>query len=964
MIGQTISHYKILRKLGEGGMGEVYLAEDTELERKVALKFLPSQVASDSDALERLKREARAAAALNHPNIITVYEIGRHEDQTFIAMAYIDGEQLSETLQQSISPERAQDIAIQVCEGLDKAHRAGIVHRDIKPDNLLIDQDGRVKILDFGVAMFEEPDSPSSDSSTVGTVHYMSPEQARGDDVDTRSDLFSLGTILYEMLAGKRPFKGEHSAAIEYSVLNEDPEPLSQLNPKVSPELERIVTKALSKDTESRYQSAAELAADLKALQTKAPTTRKIPWRFILPGSLVLLAFFLLYLINPFKVKITPDPGAVAGENILAIMYFENLAQQGDPGRLGEIITNLLITNLSQSEDLKVVSSQRLYDILKLQGKEGAKVIDRSTATEIAKTAGARWMMLGSILQVSPHLVITSQLVDVATGNIEASQQLTGAPGETVFNLVDRMTGDTQMELAVPLQLDIEEPPSIMDVTTSSLDAYRHYLEGLEYRYKYYAKEAGESFRKAIEYDSTFAMAHYWLAFNAITMNDLAKGLEALEKAVKYADQTSEKERLYIEALKASSEMRIEEAIAKWEQITDSYPDEKEALLWLARVYRNRNDERSIEYFKRIVAIDPLHKRSYNEMAYTYNNMGNFEKSIWAINHYIELAPDEANPYDSRADLYAFNGDIDNAMTSYQKAAEIKPDYYASVRKLANMYLHKGLYDQAEAQYKKLASSDQPAVRSVGWLYSSNIPMYQGRLRDALAALDTAAATGELENSIEASVGNFALRALIYTDLKQPDRAIEEATRGTGIMKQVLPAYAIPVDLTFAQIWAHNGKIEQADSIVTLHESALDTLDQTTRELLRAGCHTARGVIALKKNDPETACFHLETADSINPNNYPLRFLLAAAYLSSNRVNEAIELLETMLNRYDDSRLQYPPLAARGYFLLGAAYQKAGRNDESIRHFQTFLEIWKDADPDLDEVSDAKKRIQELGRGG
>ncbi|NIM20480.1 MAG: protein kinase [Candidatus Latescibacteria bacterium] len=963
MIGKTISHYKILEKLGEGGMGEVYLAEDTELKRKVALKFLPTQAASDPDALARFKREAQAAAALNHPNIITVHEVGRHEDQAFIAMAYVQGALLSDLLREGISVEQARDVAIQVCEGLDKAHQAGIVHRDIKPDNLLIDSDGRVKILDFGVALFEEPGTPLSETSTVGTVYYMSPEQAREDQIDARTDVFSLGAILYEILSGQRPFKGDHAAAVHYSILNEDPEPLSRINPQVSPELERIVAKALAKDTAARYQSAAELADDLKALQIGAASSIRekiFQKRFAIPGSLVLLAIIMLFVLNPFNVRIAPDEGAVAGENILAIMYFENLAQESDPRRLGEIITNLLITNLSQSQDLKVVSNQRLYDILKMQGKEGAKVIDRTTATQIAQTAGARWMMLGSILQVEPHLVITSQLIDMATGNIEASQQLTGAPGETVFDLVDRMTGDTRTELAIPVALDVGQPASVVDVTTNSLEAYRHYLEGLEYRYKYYSIEAGESFRKAIELDSTFAMAHFWYAFNALNLRNTREALAAIDKAMQYADKASEKERLYIEALKAATDYRLEDAIARWTQITENYPDEKEAILWLARAHRNRDNEKSLNYYQKLVAIDPLHKITYNEMAYLYADINDPEKSIQAINRYLELAPDEANPHDSRGDLYAYNGEIDNALASYQKAVEIKPDYYTSVGKLGNMYLFKGQYDKAKAQYQKLVASDQPIIRAIGRYYPACIDLYQGRFQEALADLDVAIAADEMEDYIgEHYAEKFILRSAIYADLEQPDRSIEAAQRGLSIYRKMFPMHSALVDLSLAPTFALGGRVEQADSMIVPFESVLDTLDQS----LVAAFHVTKGVIELEKDNLEAACHHLETADSLSPNNYLLRYWLATAYLNSDRFADAIALLESMLKRYNQSRLQYPPYAPLGYYLLGTAYQEAGQKEKAIANLQTFLEIWKNADPGLDEVSDAKKRLKELRRG-
>jgi len=962
MIGKEISHYRILEKLGEGGMGEVYLAEDFELGRKVALKFLPKQVAAEADALARFKREARAAAALNHPNIVTVYEVGRHKDQTFIAMAYIEGDQLSEVIDRGISIERAVDIAVQAGEGLDKAHHAGIVHRDIKPDNILIDKDGRVKILDFGVASFEEVGAVESDSSTGGTIHYMSPEQARDEATDARSDVFSLGVILYEILAGRRPFKGDHAAAVEYSILNEDPEPIASFNPKVSPELERIIAKALAKDPAERYPSAAAFVADLKHFQSgvarPSGAKRRMP-RFAIPGVVLLIAFVALIVMDPLHLLPTSTRDAAAGDDVLAIMYFENLAQEGDPHRFGEIITNLLITGLSQSKDLKVVSSQRLYDILKMQGKEGAKIIDRSTATEIAKTAGARWMMRGSILQVEPYFILTTELLDVTTGHIEASQKLTGAPGETIFALVDKMTGETRSDLSVPVHLDISETPSVIDVTTSSLDAYRYYLQGLEYRYKYYSAEAAESFRKAIELDSTFAMAHYWYAFNALNLSEYGEAMSAIDKAARYADHASEKERLYIESLKASMDSHKEEATAKLEQIIENYPDEKEALLRLARIYRPKEYEKSLKYYTKIIAMDPMNKRSYNEMSYLYDDMGNFEKSIWAINQYIALAPGEANPYDSRGDLYARNGDIDNAIASYQKAIDIKPDYFTSVAKLGNMYLFKGDYEKAEEQYKKLTSSDQPQLRSAGRFFPAIILSYQGRFKEALEALNVSIAADEMEDQHATTYASkFLMRAMIYIELHQNDRATDEIEKSLRAINEVFPNHTERNELEIAHTWALAGRIAHAESLLAKYDAVLDTLDQG----MLLSYHVTSGAVAWRKQDFTEASRHIEIADSLVPNNFMLRYLLAQIYTDGHRTDDAIPVLENMLTRYSEDRLQYPPFAARIYYLLGTAYQQKGRKEEAAEQLRTFLDIWKNADPGLVEVSDANKRLEELTR--
>jgi len=964
MIGKTISHYRIVEKLGEGGMGEVYLAEDTELRRKVALKFLPKRVASDPDALARFKREAQAAAALNHPNIITIHEIGCHEDQSFIAMAYIDGDLLSDELKKGIPLERALNIVTQVCEGLDKAHRAGIVHRDIKPENLLIDPDGRVKILDFGLATSRSSGTEESDESTAGTMYYMSPEQARGDKVDARSDVFSLGAVLYEILGGKRPFEGPHSEAVRYSILHEEPEPLASLNPRVTPEIERTVSKALAKDPAQRYPSTALLAADLAAMSPGAPRRhgKPSPKRWAIPAALALLAIVALIVINPFKVDISSQQAAVAGENTVAIMYFDNLAQRDDPNRLAEIMTNLLITNLSQSQDLKVVSSQRLYDILKQRGKEDEKSIDRTTATEIAQVAGARWMMLGSILQVEPNLVVTTQLVDVTTGEIESSQRLTGDPGETVFDVVDRLTGDTRTELPVPVQLDVAQPRPVAEVTTSSLEAYRHFLEGLDYERKYYNQEACESFRKALDYDSTFAMAHLYYGWNAMGMGNYKDGITAVGEAARYVDRVSAKERMYIEGTQAWLDGRYDDAFEIHTRVTELYPDEKRAYVELANVlYLSGEFERSLANHRKLLALDPTYKESYNQMAYIYDHLGNFEKSIWAINQYIELAPNEANPYDSRGDLYAYNGDLEAAITSYQKAVEIKPNFHGTVEKIGHMYIYQGRYDQAKSEFRKLLSSDQLAVRSRGQYLLAMIPPYRGRMREGLEALDAAIADDEANKLYtESYLFKIYSKVMALSNLHQTNLAYDEARKWQDGIVAIFPMFATDFEFVYAEVCAVIGKTSEADSIVALYETVLDTLNESAIEPY----HSAKGTIALVKGDSDLAIRHLLRSDELDPNGYLTRYRLAKAYMMANRTDEAIDVLEKALARYDLGRLFQAGTNVRGYYLLGTAYQRAGRNAEAIEQYQIFLEIWKDADPELEEVPDARARIEQLRSAG
>ncbi|MGB3092988.1 MAG: serine/threonine-protein kinase, partial [Candidatus Zixiibacteriota bacterium] len=516
--GTVISHYEIIGKIGEGGMGVVYKAQDTKLGRTVALKFLPPQLICDVEAKARFEHEAKAASALNQNNITTVHDIDEVKGQCFICMEYIEGKSVKELIRdQTLSVKDVVDIAIQIGEGLNAAHKKDIVHRDVKSDNIMLTDEGVVKIMDFGLAKLKGVTKLTKTGTTMGTLQYMSPEQAQGMEVDQRSDIFSFGVILYEMIGGQLPFKGEHEAAVIHSIVNETPEPLARYKANVPDGLQRIVDKALQKDVSTRYQSAAEVVADLKGLQketrvvvTAKPKRRLLP--FILPASVVFIIAVLFLILKPFKVEVVPEKSAIAKENSLAIMYFDNMVDREDSERLGEIVTNLLITDLSESEYVNVVSSQRLYDILKLLGREGEKKIDREVATQIATKAGARWMLLGNILRVEPQTVITTQLVDVETGQVKASQRVDGEMKEDVFSLVDKLTVEIKNDLSLPAAAQQEPDPSVADVTTHSPEAYRYYLEGLDHASKYYSTEAERSFRKAFEFDSTFAMAYLRLS--------------------------------------------------------------------------------------------------------------------------------------------------------------------------------------------------------------------------------------------------------------------------------------------------------------------------------------------------------------------------------------------------------------------------------------------------------------------
>ena len=967
MIGKTVSHYQILEKIGEGGMGEVYLAEDTSLGRKAAVKFLSSDKAADTESRKRFIHEARAQAMLTHTNIATFYEVGEEQDQVFIVMEYIEGQPLSRLAQnEKLSLSEILDIVIQVGEGLQAAHEHGVVHRDIKPENVLVTSKRLAKITDFGLAKWRGATTLTQSGERMGTAYYMSPEQVEGKKLDYRTDLFSLGIILYEMLCGRRPFEGDSEMAVFYELLNSQPQPLARYCRDLPEGLEQIVMKCLAKNPEERYQSAADLVADLRKEKKSLEFGRQIPppatkpkkrvFPFLVPASIVLIAVLLFFVLNPFKIQITSKQEAQAKENSLAIMYFENVADPEDKEKMAQMITSLLITDLSESQYLSVVSRQRLYDILRLLGKEDLKVLDRKVATEVATKAQVRWMLTGEVIQTKPNLVLTAEVSEVARGKILATQKVSGGTGEDLFAVVDKLSAEIKMDLSLPEQAKKELDRPVADVTTHSPEAYRYYLEGIDYSNKLYFEEAEENFRKALKYDSTFAMAYYQLT--EIGTDDWK---EMLAKASKYSDKVSHKEKCYIRVLEIgySEKTTGEDYVKELKKLLERYPQEKDALRMLGSYYRSPGQfDQSLRYLNKAIEIDPLYKLAYNELAYVYHEMGNFDKSIWAINKYISLAPSEANPYDTRGDLYAWNGKIDQAIESYQKALDIKPDFIMSLEKLGHMYLFKREYAKAESCYYRELDFAPPGERTrSAWvrILVPNIPLYQGKFENALQVLNDGIAADRVDKIDEWFIERKHFRiAGIYREKKNLDLALEEIEKCLEIHRRVAPDDKISYQPSYARLLAEKKEFAKAEEVA----EALKKNIKGDQNLMYNYWWTI-GMIDLAKGNLEASIINLEKAAKSSPS-FAYRFYLAKAYLEAGRLDEAAAEFEKVLSGYDNDRAFGAISAVKAYYLLGLTYEKSGWNKKAIEKYEEFLDIWKDADPGIPEVEDAKKRVAEL----
>jgi tetratricopeptide (TPR) repeat protein len=681
---------------------------------------------------------------------------------------------------------------------------------------------------------------------------------------------------------------------------------------------------------------------------TKSPRRRLLPT--LVPATVIALVALFILIMKPWQIEISPTQDAIAAENRLAIMYFDNLTDPEDATHLGEILTNLLITDLAESRYIRVVSYQRLYDILKSLDREGARKIDIETATLVAQNAHARWMLMGNILQVEPHLVVTAQLVDVETGNAVAAQQVTGETDESFFAVVDRLSVEIKNDLELPAEAWQEIDRPVAEVTTHSPEAYRLYLVGVNEYYKFYYEEARKSFEEALTHDSTMAMAYYYLAI-------LKKDRGLIEKAVKYAKKASHREQSYIRYRELAMAGKGKESIAELEKMVELYPDEKLAWNLLGtHHYSVEEIDKSIYCLKRAIEIDPLYKAAINQLAYTYNRGGDFDRAIETINLYISLAPEEANPYDSRAEIFALNGKIDEAIKSYKMALEKKPDFRNSLDRLVLLNTLNGDYYQAEEYLTRQLAVYDSLERSMVRIRQAYIPLYQGKFEEALVALDSGIRQMKQELGKEKHASYHIVKAFIYAEQGRWDQALVEQQKCLEIIQRHEPkSKGGSLDL-YIQLLAESGNIERAEQVADSFKTLIEDAECMSSDYMYA-----RGCIELERGNADEAVVHLEKAAELaDAFSYSIHFTLSRAYLEAGQYEQAAKKYESLLKMQDMWVLYWGIWTVKSYYYLAVAQENLGLTDKAAKNFHTFLDIWKNADSGIEELDDARQRLTHL----
>jgi serine/threonine protein kinase len=966
--------YEILDELGEGGMGKVYRVIDKKINEEVSLKLIRPEIASDKNTIERFGNELKLARKIAHRNVCKMYHFSEEAGTHYIIMEYVRGEDLKGMIRMmgQMSPSQVVSIAKQVCKGLTEAHNLGVIHRDLKPQNIMIDRGGNARIMDFGLARLISAKGITGAGVMLGTPEYISPEQAETKDVDHRTDIYSLGVILYEMVTGRLPFEGETAISIAMKHKSEVPRDPTNYNPQIPQDLSNVILKCMEKDPENRYQSVREIQDELEKIEQAFPTSeRVVPRKTPITSKEVTVRFSLRKLFIPVLVfvaviivgviiwQLLPKEEAIpfpSDKPSLAVMYFKNNTGDVSLNHWRSALSDLLITDLSQSRYIRILSGERLFYILRQLGQQEATTFSSDILKEVATKGRVENILVGSFTRAADKFRINITLQDANSGELLSSESVEGVGEESFYAMVDELTRKIKSNFEFSKQEVVDDiDREVITITTSSPEAYKYYSEGRKFHLEAEYFKSLSSMQKALKIDPEFAMAYRSAAMSFSNMGTTAAKRKNMEKAFELRYRVSERERYIIEGDYYRTSWRTnDKAMEAYLKLLELYPEDSIGNTNLGILYADMEEwDKAIKLYEVIMQNSPESHFSFWNVSEVYAAMGLYDKARKALEEYINNNPDHSRFHIKIATFFLYQGEFDRALAELDKALSFDPtdpELQGEVLALkGHTYLLKGNLIKAEEEYFKWkgGGGDTKRRMNLAMLY-----LLQGKFEKTEDLFQKKPVLTE-------PLGYLHLRN------RKPKEAIKTFDEVWNT--------AVRIDDRFSQI-----RVLHAKGLALLQMGAVDEALNSASELkeliqewvnkkdIRLYFHLM-GMIEFENGEFSKAINSLEMAWDLlyAPNDqrpeYHAIFLysLAQAYKSAGDLDKAEEEFHKIISLVK-GRLSSGDLYAKSFYMLGKIYEQKGLKANAIEHYERFLDLWKDADPGIAEVGEARNRLAEL----
>jgi tetratricopeptide (TPR) repeat protein/predicted Ser/Thr protein kinase len=957
--------YRIIEEIGRGGMGRVFKAEDTDLDITVALKIIRPHLSSDPRFIEQFKKEMLLARSISHENVIRIFDLGEAQGTKYISMEYIKGENLKEFLHASgtLAIETVLHMARQIGEAVKVAHDKGIVHQDLKPSNIMIDQSGRVYIMDFGLAKAVHGADAGKAGEGAGTPQYMSPEQARGEKIGQSSDIYSYGAVLYELVTGKPMFDAETRAEYRKKHVSEKPVPPRKINRHLPKAMERIILKCLEKNPAERYQSIAEALADLNRLEGENGKGTFLGWlrrrwAYALTAVLLTAAAGLVYWI---WIKPPPLP---AKRFFLAVMYLTNNSGDKNLDYMGRTLGELLIADLLQSQYIRVLTGDRIYEILKTLGLLEAPAYSSEDLKKVAAQAKVDYILQGSFTKANDRYRVSTSLHKADTLEAIASEQEEGVGDESMFSMVEGLTRRIKEDFKLPTEaLASDKHKDIKTITTGSTKAFISYVEGKRLYEEQKFEDSLKILNKAIALDPEFAMAYRLIAEDYVYLRNIEQYEKNLSKARSLLNRVSERDYYMIQAFAASS---LQESIDLYRKLLAIYPDDADALGEMGAQYRNMEKwDLAAQQFEKVLTINDADELAYENLAVIYMAKGMYQKAIDLLESKLAAFSSWFSFHDRVATAYLCVHRYDRALEEARKAGTVNPSDFEPIELEGLIHLVKGDPESAEKSFRRLIQAEDPQFQSIGRTWLCHLYLAQGKY-DLLRQEIKAGSEHARSSSLIEELHNLMLMSA-YVGLQMNDlpAAYEASTQALEAAQESQRA-----DYVNASLYCRGlilAKMKRFAEARTAAEKLKLYIEKSEVGDEIRQYHRLLGEIAREEGDLAQAIVSFETAVSLLPyqnNKFDLHLLyldsLASAYHQRGDLDKARNTCERILS-LTTGRVRWGDLYAKSHYRLGKILQAQGQKDKAAGFYRRFLEIWSQADPGLPEIADARNQLAALG---